>query len=71
MRKAFCPQACAVLAIQLQFPVQCPSSMPSGAADGWTAGGWSSWTGGNGWEDRRIDSDAMNKRTELGAGKRS
>ena len=35
------------------------------AADGWTAGGWSSWTGGNGWEDRRIDSDAMNKRTEL------
>ena len=36
------------------------------AADGWTAGGWSSWTGGNGGDDqaRRITSDAMQKRIE-------
>ena len=51
-------------------PAPMPSAMPEfdaqWAADGWTAGGWSSWTGGNGGEDqaRRIDSDAMQKRIE-------
>ena len=63
----FCLQAiAAVQASQFQFP-----SDSQWAADGWTAGGWSSWTGGNGWEEawedhgRRIDSDPMKKRMEL------
>ena len=47
-------------------PVPIPSAMADSDSQWrWRAGAWSSWTGGNGWEGRRIDSDSMNERTEL------